>query len=59
MDLGDILHMSDILFVARLKKKLLSILALEDKGFRVAFVDGKVLMWPKDSDMDSADVIGV
>lgn len=59
LDSGDILHMSDILFVSGLKKNLLSILALEDKGFKVAFVDGQVLVWPKDSNMDSAGVIGV
>lgn len=59
MDLGDILHIGDILFVSGLKKNLLSISALEDKGFKVAFVDGKVLVWPKDSDMDSTSVIGV
>ena len=41
------LHMSDVLFVPRLKKNLLSISALEDKGYRVAFVDGQVLVWPK------------
>lgn len=56
---GDILHMSDILFVLGLKKNLLSISALKDKGFRVAFVDGKLLVWHKDSDLDSANAIGV
>ena len=59
LDLGAILHMNDILFVLGLKKNLLSISALEDKGFRVAFVDGQVIVWPKDSNMDSARVIGV
>jgi hypothetical protein len=47
------------LFVQGLKKNLLSIFALEDKGFRVAFVDGQVLLWPKNSSMDKATVIGV
>jgi hypothetical protein len=36
-----------------------SISALEDKGFRVAFMDGQVLLWPKSSSIDSATVIGV
>ena len=49
----------EILFVPGLKKNLLSILALEDKGFRVTFMDGKALMWPKDGDMSSSDMIGV
>jgi hypothetical protein len=46
-------------FVRGLKKNLLSIFALEDKGFRVAFVDGQVLLWPKGSNIDSATLIGV
>jgi hypothetical protein len=47
------------LFVQNLKKNLLSISALEDKGFRVAFVDGQVLLWPKSSSIDKATAIGV
>ena len=56
---GVILHIEEILFVLGLKKNLLSISALEIKGFRVSFMDGKALMWPKDGDMSSTDVIGV
>jgi hypothetical protein len=59
LDFGVILHIEEILFVRGLKKNLLSVLALEDKGFRVTFMDGEALMWPKDGDMSSADVIGV
>lgn len=59
LDLGDILHMSGILFVPGLKKNLLFIYALEDKGYIVSFVDGKGLVWHKDSSIDSTDVIGV
>ena len=51
--------MSDVLFVPRLKKKLLSISTFEDKGYRVAFIDGRVLVWPKDSSIDSVIVISV
>jgi hypothetical protein len=47
------------MFVQCLKKNLLSISALEDKGFRVAIMDGQVLLWPKNSSMDKATVIGV
>jgi len=32
---------------------------LDEKGFRVAFVDGEVLMWPKEKTFDDAVVIGV
>ena len=48
--------MKNVLFVLGLKKKLLSISALDAKGMRVAFVDGKVLMWPKGKTFD--DTIG-
>ena len=51
--------MSNVLYVPGLKKNLLSIFTLEDKGYRVAFVDGKVLTWPKESSIDSARVIGI
>ena len=50
--------MKDVLFVPRLKKNLLSISALDEKGMRVAFVDGQVLMWPKGNTIDDAFVIG-
>ena len=53
------MHLSDVLFIPRLKKNLLGISALEEKGFRASFVDGKVLMWLKNSNMNSASVLGV
>lgn len=51
LDSRDFLHMSDILFV--------SISVLEDKVYKVSFVDNRVLVWPKDSNIDSTRVIGV
>ena len=39
------MKMKDILYIPGLTKNLLSILDLEKKGFRVAFIDGEVLMW--------------
>lgn len=56
---GDHLRMRNVLYVPELKKNLLSISAMEDKGFRIAFVDGKVLTWPKESSIDSSGVIGI
>ena len=53
------MHIEGILFVLGLKKNLLSVLALEDKGYVVTFMDGKALLWPKDGDMNSTDVIGI
>ena len=45
LDSGTPIRMKDVLYVTGLRKNLLSISALEKKGFRVAFVDGKVLMF--------------
>jgi hypothetical protein len=56
---GNPLSIKDILFLQGLKKNLLSISALEDKYFRVAFVDGQVLLWPKNSSINKDTVIGV
>ena len=38
------MKMKDVLYVPKLKKKLLFISVLDKRGFRVAFIDGKVLM---------------
>jgi len=59
LETGERLHLRNVLYVLGLKKNLLSISTLEDKGYRVAFVDGHVLAWPKGSSIDSAGVIGV
>jgi hypothetical protein len=58
IDLVNPLLIKYILFVQGLKKNILSISALEDKGFRVAFVDGQVLLWPKNSSINKDIVIG-
>ena len=52
------LKMKDALYVPGLKKNLLSIYALDEKGIRVSFVDGQVLMWPKGKTIEDAIVIG-
>ena len=39
LSLGDTLHMEDILYVPGLKKNLLYVYVLEDKGFCVIFMD--------------------
>lgn len=41
---GAKLHLNNILYVPSLRNNLLSICCLEDKGDRVFFVDGKVLV---------------
>jgi hypothetical protein len=53
------IKMKDVLYVPGLTKNLLSISALDKKGFRVAFIDGEVLMWPKGKTIEDAIVIGI
>jgi hypothetical protein len=53
------LKMSDVLYVSGLKKNLLSISAMEDRGYAVAFSGGQVPAWPRGSSIDSAGVIRV
>jgi len=53
------MKMKDVLYVPGLKKNLISISALDEKGFRVAFFDGEVLMWPREKSIDDVVVIGV
>jgi hypothetical protein len=52
------MRMKDVLYVPGLKKNLLSISSLDKKGFRVAFIDGEVPMWPKGKTIEDAIVIG-
>ena len=44
---GQVLHLQDVLYRPDLKKNLLSILVMEDKLFKVEFIDGKVCIWKK------------
>ena len=53
------LKMEDVLCVPGLKRNLLSISGLEEKGFRVAFIDGEVLIWPKGKTIEDVEVIGI
>jgi hypothetical protein len=55
---GNNVHLSNVLYVPGLEKNLVSISCLEDKGNKIAFVDGKVLSWHKDSSIENARVIG-
>eukprot|EP00253_Pinus_taeda_P024331 PITA_24331 len=42
---GNTIHLQDVLYVPDLKKNLVSISAMEDKGYKVTFGDGKVRIW--------------
>jgi transposase InsO family protein len=52
------LHVDEVLYVPGLKKKLLSIATLEDKGYWVIFKNRKTLMWAKGSHLSTAEPIG-
>jgi hypothetical protein len=52
------MKMKDVLYVLGLTKNLISISPLYNKGFRVAFIDGEVLMWPKGKTVEEAIFIG-
>ena len=44
---GNTIHLQEVLYVPDLKKNLVSILAMEDKGFKGAFIEGKVPLWKR------------
>jgi hypothetical protein len=58
LDSKNSITMKDILYVPGLKKNLLSISSLDKKGYRVAFIDGEVLMWAKGETLNESIVIG-
>ena len=47
LESGTPMKMKEILYVPGLNKNLLSISALNKKRYRVAFIDGHILMCPK------------
>jgi hypothetical protein len=48
----------DVLYVPSLKKNLISVSTIEERGYEVLFCDGQVLLFPKGSSITSAKVIG-
>ena len=52
------MKMKEFLYVPSLKKNLLYISSLDNKRYRVAFIDGKVLMCLKGKSIEYAVVIG-
>jgi hypothetical protein len=53
------LKLEEVLYVPGMKRNLVSISALEDKGYKITFSEGRVLAWHKDSHINSAKVIGI
>jgi hypothetical protein len=48
----------EVLYVPGLKKNLVSVSAIEERGYEVLFFDGQVLLFPKGSSIILAKVIG-
>jgi hypothetical protein len=48
------LQLSEVLYVPGMKRNLVFVSALEDKGYKFIFSKGKVLAWHKNSRMDYA-----
>ena len=53
------LKVIDVLYVSGMKKNLISVSAMEEKGFDVIFSGGQVLMHARGASITSAEVIGV
>jgi hypothetical protein len=53
------LRLTEVLYVPGLKKSLVSVSTIEDRGFEVVFRNGQVLMYPKGGNITSVKVIGV
>jgi hypothetical protein len=59
MESGDVLRMTNVLWVPKLKRSVLSVSMIEEKGYAVLFQDGHVLFMPKGYSLDTIVVLGV
>jgi hypothetical protein len=57
IDSGTSMRMKDVLYVPGLTNNLLSISDLDNKGFKVPFIDGEVIMWPNGKTIEDAVII--
>jgi len=44
---GNMIHLQEVIYLHDLKRNLVSISTMEDKGYKVAFIDGKVHVWKR------------
>ena len=58
LDSGTPMKMKELLYVLGFNKNLISITKIDKKGYRVAFIDGQVPMWPKGKSIEDLVVIG-
>jgi hypothetical protein len=53
------LKIEEVLHIPKMKRNFVSILALEEKGYKITFLEGRVLAWHKQYHISSSKVIGV
>jgi hypothetical protein len=53
------LQLNEVLYVLGMKRNLISIFSLEDKGYKVTFSEGRVIAWHKVSHINYSKVVGV
>jgi hypothetical protein len=58
LEFGARLHIDEVLYVPGLKKNILLVATLEDKGYWVIFKDRKSLLWAKGSHLNTTEPIG-
>lgn len=58
LEFGGYLEISSVLFVPELRKNLLSVSTLEDDGYAVLHVEGRVIIYPVSEGVDAARMIG-
>jgi hypothetical protein len=54
LESGARLHVDEVLYVPGIRKNLLSVETLEDKGYWVIFKDKKALLWAKGSHLSTS-----
>ena len=59
LESNELPHLNDVLYVLGMKRNLVSISSLEDKGYRIKFTYGNVIAWNKNYNMNTTKVIGV
>jgi hypothetical protein len=59
MELGDVLRVTNVLWVPKLRKSVLLVSTIEEKGYEVLFGDGQALIMPIGSSSDTTMVLGV
>jgi hypothetical protein len=59
LESGEILRVSNVLWVPELRRSVLSVSKIERKGYHVLFRDGQVLLVPRRSSFRSTVVLGV